>query len=416
MGLARGTGLRLASYGAGGLLSLLALPLIVRHLGVADFGRYVAVLSVVSVAALVSDLGITTLALREYTSAPANERPALMQGLLGMRLLVSVLGALAAIGFVVAAGYPAPAAWGAAVACAGLVPQVYADLVVVSLLTASRFGRAAAIDFTRSAAGSVILVALVVAGAGLVWFLAAYAAAALAGALMARLLALEHVALRPRLPSGRARRLLGDSIAYAVATAVYVVYFRAVMLVVSLQATPRQAGWFASAFRITEFVAAAAAIAASTATPALVRAAASGAFAQTALRLTAIAAGAGTLVGGVIALAAPLVMRVLGGAALEPAAGVLRVEAIATGLVFPVFMLGAALLVLRRHAALVVVNALGLAVAVAGALLLVPGHGARGGAIAAAIAEAVLLVAQAVALVRASRPRASARAAQVLAE
>jgi O-antigen/teichoic acid export membrane protein len=197
------------------------------------------------------------------------------------------------------------------------------------------------------------------------------------------------------------RALLAGSLAYVVATAVHVVYFRSVMLVVSVQASARQAGYFATAFRLAEFFAAAAGVGASSVTPALVRAAAAGRL--TATRLVAISGGIGALAGGAIALAAPLIMRLLGGDALAPAVPVLRVEAIAIGLFFPVFAAGAALLAMRRHADLVMANAAGLAVAVAGALVLVPDHGAQGGAIAAAAAEGVLFLMLAGALMRAAR-------------
>jgi O-antigen/teichoic acid export membrane protein len=403
MGLARGTGLRMASYAVGGVLSLVSIPLLVRHLGVADFGRYVAVLSVVGIAALASDLGITGLALREYTAARDTDRSELLRGLFGLRIAIAAIGAIAAVAFALAAGYTTAAVWGTALACVGLFGQVYADLVVVSLLVASRFGRASAIDLARSLTSTVLIVALVVGGAGLVWFLAAYGAAALAGALVARRLATVAVELRARVPSGRVRALLAGSLAYVAATAVHVVYFRSVMLVVSAEASAHEAGYFATAFRLAEFFAAAAGVGASTATPALVRAAAAGRLTAMATRLVAAAAGLGVLVAAAMALAAPLIMRLLGGDALEPAVSVLRVEAIAIGLFFPVFTAGAALLALRKHADLVIANAAGLAVALAAALALVPGHGARGGAIAAAAAEGVLFLTLAGALVRAAR-------------
>ena len=107
MGLAQGTGLRLGAYGLGGLLSLAALPLLIRHLGVADFGHYVAVLSIVGIAALAGDLGITALALRDSALAGAERRPELVAGLLGARVVISLFGGLLAIGFAAAADYGA---------------------------------------------------------------------------------------------------------------------------------------------------------------------------------------------------------------------------------------------------------------------------------------------------------------------
>jgi O-antigen/teichoic acid export membrane protein len=185
-----------------------------------------------------------------------------------------------------------------------------------------------------------------------------------------------------------------------VATAVYVVYFRTAMLVVSVQSTPRQTGWFASVFRLTEFVAAAAGIAASTATPTLVRALESGRFRTISTRIVLAGAALGVLVGGFVAVAAPLIMKILGGDSLDPAVPVLRIESIAMALVFPAFALGASLLVLRRHAMLIVTNTLGLLVVLVASLVLVPDHGARGAATATVLGETVLVLALGVALVR----------------
>jgi O-antigen/teichoic acid export membrane protein len=402
MALARGTGVRLVAYAVGGLLSLAALPLLIRHLGLPDFGRYVAVLSIVGVAGLASDLGVTAIVLRDYTLAAADRRADLLAGLLGARLAISALGAAAAVGFAIAAGYGGAAVLGTALACAGLLPQVYADMVVATLVVESRFAAAAAVDLARSLTATVLVVLLVIAGASLAWFLAAYAVAATAGALAARRTGAGQVGLRPGLPRGESRRVLTESLGFSLATAIHVVYFRAVMVVTSIRAPLVQGGWYAAAFRITEFVGAAAGQAAGTATPSLARASREPAELRLSVRrVVGASALLGAAVAGALALAAPLVVRVLGGRELEPAAGVLRIQAVAIGLMFVAFAAGAALFALRRHRDMALANVAGLVVAVVAALVLVPAHGARGAALAAAIAEAVLVACEAILLVRA---------------
>src|SRR5690349_14747156 len=99
MRLLRGAGLRLAGQGIGGVASLSVLPFLIRHLGVAEFGRYVAVLSVVAIAALVSDIGLTGLALRDSARTEGDRRAELLSGLLGIRIAVAALGVLAAVAF-----------------------------------------------------------------------------------------------------------------------------------------------------------------------------------------------------------------------------------------------------------------------------------------------------------------------------
>jgi O-antigen/teichoic acid export membrane protein len=293
---------------------------------------------------------------------------------------------------------------GTALACAGLLPQVYADMVVATLVVESRFAVASTVDLARSVSATVLVVVLVIAGASLAWFLAAYAVAATAGAVVARRTSAGQLGLRPRLPRGDARGVLVASLGFSLATVIHVVYFRAVMIVTSIRAPLVQGGWYAAAFRITEFLGAAAGQAANTATPGLARASRDPAeLRQFVRRLIGGSALLGATVAGALALAAPVVVRVLGGRALEPAAGVLRIQALAIGLMFVAFAAGAALFALRRHRDMGLANIAGLVVAVVAALALVPGHGARGAAVAAVIAEAVLVSGQAILLVRALR-------------
>jgi O-antigen/teichoic acid export membrane protein len=403
MELARGTGVRLAGQLVGGLASLAVLPLLIRHLGVEDFGRYVAVLALIGIAMLVSDIGLTGLALRESATAHPDRRREVLASLFGLRLAVAALGGCAAIGFAVTAGYSGAAVGGTALASLGLFPQIYADMVVVGLVVANRFGAAAAIETTRSVGSSTLIVLLVVADAGLVWFLAAWAVAALLAAVVARATG-GDAAEWPRWSRPDPRRTLAGAWAYALATALHVFYFRAVMLVVAGRASATQVGWFGAGFRITEFTGAAAGQASGSATPTLARAASEpAAFERQAGRVIGAAAALGIAVGAALAIAAPLVMRILGGDELEPAADVLRIQAIAAGLVFPSFAAGAALFALRRHRDMVIANATALVVAVAFAFALVPGHEARGGAVAMVCGEAVLFFAEIAFLLRAFR-------------
>jgi O-antigen/teichoic acid export membrane protein len=266
----------------------------------------------------------------------------------------------------------------------------------VALVVETGFGRATAIETTRSVSSSALIIALVIAGAGVGWFLAAWAAAALIAALTAAKLGRGTVTLARPSPAA-ARSALSGSAGYALATALHVVYFRAVMLVLAARGLASQAGAYAAAFRITEFLGAAAGGAAGSATPTLARA---GRRPSVAWRVIAVAAGFGLLVGALVAVSAPFLMRVLGGAELESSADVLRLQAVAAGLMFPVFAAGAALFTQHRYRAMVLANGTALAVAVGAALALVPEHGAKGAAIAAGAGELALLVIQGTALMR----------------
>jgi uncharacterized membrane protein YfcA len=52
------------------------------------------------------------------------------------------------------------------------------------------------------------------------------------------------------------RPLLTETLPFAAASVVHVVYFRTVVVITSLQAPARQAGFYATVFRVTEFAAA----------------------------------------------------------------------------------------------------------------------------------------------------------------
>src|SRR3954447_2357605 len=103
----RGGGLRTGAYLAAALLSLVSLPLLVRHLGVTEFGRYIAVVTAVNVAGLVADLGLTSIGLRSYEDGRGELRgDRLVRAILGLRLAVSVLLLGGVVVFFALAGYP----------------------------------------------------------------------------------------------------------------------------------------------------------------------------------------------------------------------------------------------------------------------------------------------------------------------
>ena len=195
---------------------------------------------------------------------------------------------------------------------------------------------------------------------------------------------------------------MADTAAYAAAAAVYVVYFRVVMLIASIEAGARQAGLFATAFRVIEFAAAVAGVVAATVTPVLARASRDDPerLARGAAAVTRAALVAGTGAALTLGLAAPTVMDLIGGAHTAAAATVLRIEAPTVAATFVAFGMGAVLLVTRRYRALLLANAWALAVALGAALILVPDHGANGAAVAALAGELTLVILQAVALAR----------------
>jgi hypothetical protein len=81
----RGSALRLAGYAGGVALALASAPLLIRHLGVVDFGRYTLVLSLIAMVQGLTEGGLAAVGLREYTVLDRDHRRRLMRDLLGLR-------------------------------------------------------------------------------------------------------------------------------------------------------------------------------------------------------------------------------------------------------------------------------------------------------------------------------------------
>ena len=82
----RGSVLLGGGYAATIALSLISAPLLIRHLGISDFGRYTTVVALVTVVNGLTDAGLMNIALREWASRRGEDRARLMRSLLGIRL------------------------------------------------------------------------------------------------------------------------------------------------------------------------------------------------------------------------------------------------------------------------------------------------------------------------------------------
>jgi O-antigen/teichoic acid export membrane protein len=281
------------------------------------------------------------------------------------------------------------------------------DIQSVRLSGELRFAAVTSIEVGRAVVTALAVVILVLAGAGLVPFYAVYIAGTCAAVAVGATALRGERRLVPLFTRADWRPLWADAAVYAAATAVYVVYFRVILLITSVTANSLQTGYFATGFRVTEFLVAIPGVLAATVLPVLSHAASHDRErlergAADILRL-ALIAGVGAALA--LALAAPTVMRVLTGHESSPAAPVLRIQACAVALTFLAFGTGTTLLALRRHHALLVANLVALGCAALLAVVLVDAHGARGAAVATVIGEAVLVVAQGTGLLHALRPR-----------
>lgn len=384
----RGSVLRSGGYAAGILMSLISAPLIIRHLGVDDFGIYVTITALTTIVAGVSDLGLTSLAVREWATATSDERRELLSDLLGARLAFTAIGVLFAFGFALAAGYDGRELAATAVACVALVIMGLQSAMTVPLAGRLKQGWIAGADLVRQAVQILIVVALVLAGAGLVPLLAATVAGAVAALVVTAWPATDALTL----PAFRPRRwfaLLHGAIPFVAASALSVIYLRATVILTSLIATESENGAFAIAFRVLEVLINVPALLIGALFPLLARASGDGERLRSYLApmwSASVAAGAVAAVG--IASGAPIAVLALEGSQLPDAVDALRILGAALGFSFVGAFAQYSLLALRAHREILIVNGLALTLNVVLTLILAARAGAPGAAAALALAEA----------------------------
>lgn len=399
----RGSALRITGYLAGVGLSLASAPLLVRHLGVVGFGEYVTVLSIVLLAAGATEAGLNAIALREHATLRGEAREKAMRDVLGIRIVLSVASIVVAIAFMVVAGYRSALVLGALVAGVGVMLTALQMLVGTPLQSELRLGAVTAAELVRQVATVALLVALVVAGAGVVPFLAVALPAGLVGLVVTIALVGGRMPLRPSFDPRGWWPLMRETLPFTAATALGAVYFRLILVVMGLVTTELETGYFATSFRVVEVLLVVPALVVGAAYPILARAERDddARFRYAMGRILELGLMLGVWLALSLSLAAPAIMEVLGGEAAAPSAGVLRIQSLAfIGTALSVAA-GFGLLTLRRYRPLLVANAAALACAVVFVLVLTPDGGARGAALAAVIAEGVLGAITVAALLRA---------------
>jgi O-antigen/teichoic acid export membrane protein len=377
---------------AGTLLLLTAIPFLTRHLGPDDFGRYVTVLSLIAIVAMISDAGLTVVGVREYAVRDTVSRERLVRNLVGLRAMVAVIGAAAATLFALVAGYGAAMVVGTAFAGTGLVLMVVQQAYTVSLQGDLRLGLVTAFDLLRQSLMVVGILSLVAAGAGLVPFFALSVPVALTVLVFTALAVRRRTVVRPSFDPGEWRFLIRQTLPLAIATSLGAFYYRIAIIMMSLIATAEETGYFSASFRIVEAIIVVPGLITGAAFPILARAAREDRdrLARSMQRLFDVA----------VMLGAELAIGFVGGPEFEPAVPVLRVQGIALASSYLVAVWAAGLWALHEQRGLAWANVVGVAAAAGLTAALIPGSGALGAAIAMTIAEALLAATYAIVLLR----------------
>lgn len=388
----RGSALRVGANLAGLVLGLLTATLLLRHLGVEDSGRYVTVLSLVGIAVSVVDTGLNVTASSELARRQAGARRPLLANVLGQRLLVAAVALVLLVAFALLAGYPAAMVSGTALAGAGVLLVAVANAVLVPLTVQLRNGGLAFVEVLRQVvtlAGVALLVAL---GATLTPFFAVQVAVGLLVVACVPFLVGRAGLAWPRFDRDEQRALLATALPVAVALALGQIYFRLVIVLMSLISSAEQTGYFGGSLRAMEALIVIPVLVAGVALP-LMAAAARDDLPR--LRYAIEGLSEGAVIAGVLAAlvafrAAEPAMSLLGGAEFEPAGDVLRIQVLALLFIALYQIWTVALVALGQQRQLILANALGLLGVACFAAFLVPPLGAEGGAVATVLADAVL--------------------------
>lgn len=399
----RGGAARGLAFAAGRLLILLSAPLLLRHLGVVAFGSYAAVLSLIGIAAVVSEGGLTAVGVREYSVRDDKDRARLMRALLTLRLGLSLVGAIAGVALAVLVGYSTSLVVGAALGGAGLVLMALQQAYTVPLAAELRFGVVAALDFTRQALTAVGIVVLVAAGASVTAFLALSIPVGIVVGAVTLFALRGHLVVGGRVDFSDLRDIARDAFAVAGATILASLFYRLAVVMTAVLSSSEQTGYFAASQRVIEALLPFIALANAATFPVLSRAA-DGAYVrlksalQRVFEVNVVLAGWIALV---LLLGAEPIIAFLGGSEFERAVPVLRIQAIAIAATFLAAAWGTALIAVRAQRALFWATAVGVGVGVSLTAVLAPTEGAAGTAVAVTIGEVVRAAATGFALMRA---------------
>ena len=394
----RGSAVRVAGYALGTVLGVLASAVLLRHLGVVGAGRYTTVISLLAIVTGLTDAGLVNIGVREFSIRRGAARQEVMRDILGLRLALTTLGVVAAVGFAALAGYSDAMVAGTALGGAGILLIGVYGAFAIPLSAQLRLGAVTMLELLRNALSAALLGGLALAGAGLVTLLAVPLPVGVGLVIAAYPLVRGQMPWRPSIALRRWRRLLEEVLPYALATAVGFIYVYLTVIVLGFVADDTEVGLFSAAFRVFIVLAGASGLLAQTAFPVLARAARDDAerLAYGTQRLlegsfvVAAAAGLG------IAFAAPVAIEVVaGGGEFEGAIGVLELQAIAFAGTFPAAVAGFAVLAQGRYRAVLLANAAALIVSL---VVILAVASAEGAALANVAGELALLAGYVVAL------------------
>jgi O-antigen/teichoic acid export membrane protein len=400
----RGGAIRVLGYLTGVSISLGAAAILVRHLGISGFGRYLTVISLIALVGAATEAGIAVYGIREFGGRADADRRELMADLLGMRLVLTALGITCATVFGLVAGYGGVLVVGTLVAGIGLLVQVVTDVLSIPLQSKLLLGRLTVVDLARRLVALLVIAGLAIAGASLLPFLAVSIVAGAVAVVLLAWMVRTSITVRVSWNWRRWRALFADTIPFAMTVSVAAVYFYVTIIVMSLIASALETGYFATSFRVTQVALAIPGLVLTAIFPLMTREQDDrGPRLHEMLgRVFDVAVIFGIWMSLSMALGASAVIDVIaGGHRAHGAVSVLRIQGLVLTASFVSVSSMFALLALRRYRQMLVATSSALILNVSLGLILIPNLGARGGAIADVVTETAMALGLTVALTQA---------------
>jgi O-antigen/teichoic acid export membrane protein len=401
----RGGALRVGGFFLGLIAGVGSFAVLARHLGVHNTGLYVIAIALVTFVSGLSDLGLTAIGVRELATREGPARDSLARNLLGLRIVLSVVGGVAMVGFAAAVGYEATLVEGVALGAVGLLLQSWQSTLAIGLMSDLRIGWVAAFDLLRTVITGVLIVLLAVAGARLLPFLAVAVPVGIVVLALNALVVRGRIPLMPAFHPAEWRKMLHAVLPYAAAVAAATLYFQLAVIIVSLIASATVVGYFGVSSRTIQVLLVLPGLAVGTAFPIFARAARDDRerLAYALGRVFEVSLLVGVLISICLAIGASIVIAVVGGPKFAPASPVLAIQGVALGASFCGAVWSYGLLSLGRYNAILRINLA--ALVLGGALVagLVVVDGAQGAAIGTATGEMLLALLNATALTRVDR-------------
>ncbi len=397
----RGGALRLGAFLGGTVVSVVAAAVLFRYLGVVRTGRYTTALALGAVVTGFTDLGLTTVGIRELAVLEGSKRTEFARDLLGIRLVLTSIG-VAAITLFAFFAYGSLLGFGVLIAGAGVLVQNTQVTLALPLLATLRLGLVALLELIRQVSNALFIVALVLAGAGLLPLLGTVAFASVLALIPTARIVRTSIPLIPAFGVSRWRALVGPVLTYSIAVAASTLYFRIALVLVSVMTSSHELGYFSASYRVVEGLIVIPGLLVGGAFPIFARAARDDMerLAYAIARVFEVACILGVWVSLAVAVGAPFAIRVIGGAHFAPAAKVLAVQGIAVGAMFVGVVWGYGLLSLHLHRVILLFNTSLLVLVTVLVVALIPLDGAQGAAIGVATAESIGAIAGLITLAR----------------